>query len=50
MMIANLIDYYVHELVDFNAAAALSILILAAIAVLIALQQMLPKEGQHGTA
>ena len=50
MMVANLIDYYVHDLVDFNAAAALSILILAAIAVLIVLQQMLPKEGQHGTA
>lgn len=50
MMIANLIDYYVHDLVDFNAAAALSILILATIAGLIAAQQMLPKEGQHGTA
>jgi ABC-type spermidine/putrescine transport system permease subunit I len=50
MMIANLIDYYVHDLVDFNGAAALSILILAAIAVLIGLQQMLPKEGQHGAA
>lgn len=50
MMVANLIDYYVHDLVDFNAAAALSILILAAIAVLIGLQQMLPKEGQHGAA
>ena len=34
-MIANLIDYYVHDLVDFNAAAALSLLILAAIAGLI---------------
>jgi ABC-type spermidine/putrescine transport system permease subunit I len=50
MMIANLIDYYVHDLVDFNAAAALSMLILAAIAGLIVLQQMLPKEGQHGAA
>jgi ABC-type spermidine/putrescine transport system permease subunit I len=50
MMIANLVDYYVHDLVDFDRAAALSLLILAAIAVLIGLQQMLPKEGQHGTA
>ena len=50
MMIANLIDYYVHEVVDFNAAAALSLLILAAIAALIAAQQALPKEAQHGPA
>jgi ABC-type spermidine/putrescine transport system permease subunit I len=50
MMIANLIDYYVHDMVDFNAAAALSLLILAAIAVLIVAQQMIPKEGQHGAA
>jgi ABC-type spermidine/putrescine transport system permease subunit I len=50
MMIANLIDYYVHDLVDFNAAAALSLLILAAIAVLIVAQQLVPKEGQHGAA
>jgi ABC-type spermidine/putrescine transport system permease subunit I len=50
MMIANLVDYFVHDLVDFDRAAALSLLILAAIAALICLQQMLPKEGQHGTA
>jgi ABC-type spermidine/putrescine transport system permease subunit I len=50
MMIANLIDYYVHDVVDFNAAAALSLLILAAIAGLIVAQQMVPKEGQHGAA
>ena len=50
MMIANLIDYYVHDVVDFNAAAALSLLILAAIAGLIALQQLLPRQGQHGPA
>jgi putative spermidine/putrescine transport system permease protein len=50
MMIANLIDYYVHDLVDFNAAAALSLLILAAIGGLILLQRLLPREGQHGAA
>jgi ABC-type spermidine/putrescine transport system permease subunit I len=50
MMIANLIDYYVHDLVDFNAAAALSLLILVAIAGLVVVQQMVPKEGQHGPA
>jgi hypothetical protein len=33
-----------------NAAAALSLLILAAIAGLIVAQQMVPKEGQHGAA
>jgi hypothetical protein len=40
----------VQDLVDFDRAAALSLLILAAIAALIGLQQALPKEGQHGTA
>jgi len=50
MMIANLIDYYVHDVVDFDAAGALSLLILAAIALLIVAQQMLPREGQHGAA
>ena len=50
MMIANLIDYYVHDVVDFNAAAALALLILTAIAGLIVAQQMLPQKGQHGAA
>jgi putative spermidine/putrescine transport system permease protein len=50
MMIANLIDYYVHDVVDFNAAAALALLILTAIAGLIVVQQMLPQKGQHGAA
>jgi ABC-type spermidine/putrescine transport system permease subunit I len=50
MMIANLIDYYVHDVVDFNGAAALSLLILTAIAGLIVAQQMLPQKGQHGAA
>ena len=31
MMVSNLVDYYVHELVDFGSAAALAVLILAAI-------------------
>ncbi len=50
MMIANLVDYYVHELVDFHAAAALAVLILAAILPLVVLQQSLPRTGQHGAA
>jgi ABC-type spermidine/putrescine transport system permease subunit I len=48
MMIANLVNYYVHELVDFNAGAALSLLILAAVVPLIVLQQSLPREGRYG--
>jgi ABC-type spermidine/putrescine transport system permease subunit I len=48
MMAANLVDYYVHELVDFNAAAALAVLILAAIIPLVLLQQAVRTEGQYG--
>jgi ABC-type spermidine/putrescine transport system permease subunit I len=48
MMVANLVDYYVHELVDFNAAAALAVLILAAIIPLVLLQQALRIGGQYG--
>ena len=48
MMIANLVRYYVHELVDFNAGSALAVLILSAIIPLIVLQQSLPREGRYG--
>jgi ABC-type spermidine/putrescine transport system permease subunit I len=48
MMIANLVNYYVHELVDFNAGSALALLILAAVVPLIVLQQSLPREGAYG--
>ncbi|WP_207791868.1 ABC transporter permease [Siccirubricoccus phaeus] len=47
MMVSNLVSYYVHELVDFNAAAALAMLILAAITPVIVLQQFASR-GQHG--
>ncbi len=50
MMISNLIDYYVHELVNFNNAAALAVLVLVALAPLIVLQQQVAKQGQHGIA
>jgi ABC-type spermidine/putrescine transport system permease subunit I len=50
MMVANLIDYYVHDMVDFPAAAALSLLILLASGLIIAAQQLVPREGQHGAA
>jgi ABC-type spermidine/putrescine transport system permease subunit I len=48
MMVANLVDYYVHVVVDFNSAAALAVLILLAVLPLIVVQQLLPREGVHG--
>ncbi len=48
MMVANLVDYYVHVVVDFNSAAALAVLILLAVLPLIIVQQLLPREGVHG--
>ena len=48
MMIANLVKYYVHELVDFNAGSALAVLILSAVVPLIILLQSLPREGRYG--
>lgn len=50
LMVANLVDFYTHELTDFSTAAALSVLILGAAGILIAIYQALPKEGQHGAA
>ncbi|MEJ0071928.1 MAG: ABC transporter permease [Pseudomonadota bacterium] len=50
MMIANLVDYYLHEMADFGRASALAVLILAVTAVLVTFQQLLPREGQHGIA
>jgi putative spermidine/putrescine transport system permease protein len=48
MMISNLIDYYVHEVINFNNAAALAVMVLAVLAPLIALQQHVAKQGHHG--
>jgi ABC-type spermidine/putrescine transport system permease subunit I len=48
MMIANLVQFYTSSLVDFGAAATLSILILVAACILISIYQSMPKEGQHG--
>lgn len=50
MMVANLVDYYVHVVVDFGSAAALATLILLAVLPLIVVQQLLPREGMHGPA
>jgi ABC-type Fe3+ transport system permease subunit len=40
----------VHELVDFNSAAALAVIVLAATLPLVLLQQSVRLEGQHGSA
>ena len=48
MMIANLVNYYVRELVDFNAGAALALMILGAVVPLIVLQQSMGRGGRHG--
>jgi ABC-type spermidine/putrescine transport system permease subunit I len=48
MMVANLMDYYVHEIVDFNGGSALAALVVVVVSLLIVIYQRLPKEGQHG--
>jgi ABC-type spermidine/putrescine transport system permease subunit I len=48
MMISNLIDYYVHELINFNNAAALAVLVALLLAPVIILQQRVVKRGQYG--
>lgn len=48
MMIANLIDAYTHETVDFAAASALAVVMMLAISILFALYQRLPRESQYG--
>jgi putative spermidine/putrescine transport system permease protein len=48
MMISNLIDYYVHELINFDNAAALAVLVALLLAPVIILQQRVAKRGQYG--
>ena len=48
LMVANLVEFYAHQLVDFGAAAALSVLVIGAASVLVAIYQAMPKDGQHG--
>jgi ABC-type spermidine/putrescine transport system permease subunit I len=48
MMIANLVDFYAHQIVDFKGASVLAVLVTFAITLLVLLYQRLPKEGQHG--
>lgn len=49
MMLANLVDFYVNSIVDFRAAAALSIIILGMAAAAVVVYQRLPRGGQYGT-
>ncbi|MDR5758820.1 ABC transporter permease [Caballeronia sp. LZ035] len=48
MMVANLVDFYTHQIIDFPMASALALVILIATAFLIALYHSIPKEGQYG--
>ncbi len=48
MMAANLVEYYARQLVDFQAASALAVLIIAGVSLLVGVYQWLPKEGQFG--
>jgi ABC-type spermidine/putrescine transport system permease subunit I len=48
MMISNLIDYYVHELINFSNAAALAVLVALLLAPVIILQQRVARRGQYG--
>jgi ABC-type spermidine/putrescine transport system permease subunit I len=48
LMIANLVDAYTHETVDFAGASALAVMLMVVVSVLFALYQRLPREGQFG--
>jgi ABC-type spermidine/putrescine transport system permease subunit I len=50
MMMANLVDYYVHTSVNFGAASALAVLTLLGVLPFIVLRQLLPAESMHGPA
>ena len=49
-MVANLIDYYERQLVDFNTASMLAVLVTIAVSMLVAVYNRIPKEGQYGRA
>jgi ABC-type spermidine/putrescine transport system permease subunit I len=48
MMVANLIESYTRESVDFAGASALAMLLIAVISALFLLSQLLPKESLYG--
>lgn len=49
MMIANLVDSYTHESVDFAAASALAVLLMLVVSLVFALSQLLPEESLYGS-
>ncbi|WP_456652734.1 ABC transporter permease [Bradyrhizobium lupini] len=48
MMVANLVDFYAHKIVDFGSAAALAMLMIASVSILVIAYQRVPREGQYG--
>jgi putative spermidine/putrescine transport system permease protein/mannopine transport system permease protein len=48
MMVSNLIDYYVHESINFNNAASLAVLVVLLLTPIIILQQRFAKQEQYG--
>lgn len=49
-MVANLIEYYALDRIEFAAASILAIAVTVAVSLLVALYQRIPKEGQYGAA
>lgn len=49
-MVANIIDYYQSEIVNFQTASMLAVLVTLAISLLVVLYQRMPKEGQYGNS
>jgi ABC-type spermidine/putrescine transport system permease subunit I len=49
-MVANHIEYYTREVVNFGAASALAVFVTVAVSILVVIYQRLPKEGQYGVA
>lgn len=47
-MVANLVEYYARQLVNFQAASVLAMLVAVAVSLLVVVYQRLPKEGQYG--
>ena len=47
MMIANLVDFFAHSLVDFQAASALSVVMALAVSALVVGYQILVREAQY---
>jgi ABC-type spermidine/putrescine transport system permease subunit I len=48
MMVANMIDFYAHQMVEFEDASALAVMVVVTVSLLVAVYQRVPKEGQYG--